>query len=108
LCARYPANVAQAHWLETAAEALAVCSANLVALFRTRRITLSGGLVQRFPTLHEAVARALRTSFLKRSLAMPEIAVSPYGRDASLYGALALAAAPEAQQRATGHYWAAR
>ena len=108
LCARYPTSVAQAHWLETAAEALAVCSANLLVLFRTRRITLSGRLVQRFPILHEAVARALRTSFLKRSLAMPEIAVSPYGGEASLYGALALAAAPEVQQRATGHCWSAR
>lgn len=107
LAERHPAEVAAARWLDGAADALAACSANLVELFHSTCITLSGGLVHRFPALPDAVARALGTTFLKRPLAMPEIRLSPHGGDAPLQGALALAAAPDAEQRAACRHWRA-
>ena len=83
----------EAAWWSRAVRMLAITIANLVELFRSPVVTLSGGLSQRFPALCEAITVQLRERYLKPSLALPTIMLSPHGSNASLQGALILAGA---------------
>lgn len=85
-------------WLQHAAAAIAVCSANLVELFRVDTISLSGGLVMRFPGIPALVQRHLSNGGLKASLAVPRVVASPHGAEAALWGALRLARSGPALQ----------
>lgn len=78
-------------WFERATSMVAVCISNLVELFSSRVVTLSGGLCARFPEFAEAVSRDLRIRYLKSSLNMPQVQSSPHGNNASLQAALILA-----------------
>lgn len=83
----------EAEWFAQAVRMLAVTIANLVELFRSPVVTLSGGLSRRFPALCEAITVQLRDHYLKPPLPMPTIMYSPHGSNASLQGALILTAA---------------
>ena len=78
-------------WLSRAVTVIAICCANLVEVFRVDVISLSGGLIGRFPSLPTMVAEKLAAGSLKTSLALPRVVVSPYGTGAALRGALQLA-----------------
>ncbi|HEX7633885.1 MAG TPA: ROK family protein [Noviherbaspirillum sp.] len=102
-----PADVAEMHWFAQATQAIAACSSNLIELFHSTQITLSGGLTRRFPALPAAIKCELRDKFLKKPTSLPEIRLSPHGSDASLQGALALADADDEGQAAACRQWAA-
>lgn len=81
----------EAAWLAEATDMVAACIANLVELFLTKVVTLSGGLCQRFPQFGDMVSVQLRKRYLKFPLLEPEVMHSPHGANASLQGALILA-----------------
>lgn len=78
-------------WTHQAATSIALCTANLVELFRPDTLSLSGGLLGRFPHLPSLVAEKLADNCVKHSLKMPHVVASPHGTRASLAGALLLA-----------------
>ena len=88
-------------WLQHAAAAIATCSANLVELFRVETISLSGGMVMRFPRIPDLVQRRLLDGSLKASLPVPRVVASPHGAEAALWGALRLARSGAALQHDT-------
>lgn len=83
--------VQESEWSRRAAEAIALCSANLVELFRPAAISLSGGLLGRFPMLPDLVAGCMADNCVKSSLPLPRVVASPHGTSASLAGAVAYA-----------------
>jgi predicted NBD/HSP70 family sugar kinase len=83
--------VKEAEWSRRAAAAIALCSANLVELFRPAAISLSGGLLGRFPLFPDLVAGCLADNCIKQSLSLPRVVASPHGTRASLAGAVAYA-----------------
>ena len=87
-------------WLNQATRWTAACVANLQELFRPSIVTISGGLGAQFPLFPELVAGHLEREFLKPSAAPPRLMRSPSGDNASLHGALTLAAARESERAA--------
>lgn len=101
-----PGTSKDADWEESAAEAIAICSANLIEIFHSTHITLSGGVALRFPLLPDKIEKKLLNNFLKKTLPMPVIRFSPYGADAPLQGALALTVANDSVHRC--NHWLAK
>ncbi len=95
-----------ARWFAAASKALAACSSNLIELFGSTHITLSGGMAARFPSLAAAVEYALDSTYLKKPHVLPKVLLSPHGGDAPLQGALALSGATEGEQSAVCRRWA--
>lgn len=86
-------SLSRADWIAAASRALAVCSANLIELFRCREISLSGGVVDAMPEIAVTLEQDLRNHYLKHAATMPRVSISPHGANASLQGALILASA---------------
>jgi predicted NBD/HSP70 family sugar kinase len=94
-----------ARWLAAASKALAACSSNLIELFGSTHVTLSGGMAPRFPSLPMAVESAMGSTYLKKSHRIPKVLLSPHGGEAPLQGALALSGATEDEQGAVCRRW---
>ena len=91
----------ECEWVRQASGAIALCTANLTELFRPDALSLSGGLLARFPRLPDEVADRLADNCVKWPLKVPRVVASPHGTRAALAGALLLARADKMLQDKT-------